>query len=446
MRKTRINKVAVVLIIMLPCTFAQLSYGETDAADPKSPTAPENSPFPLKDYSGDFWTMPNLLGDWGGERNELAKKGITFEVDLTQVFQGNARGGKSTSGAWGYSGSADYWLKIDTQRMGLWPGGLITIHGETIFGNSPFGSVGSILPVNLDALLPQPNPGLTTLSDVYLTQFFSEKFGIILGKVNPMDLADNTVFANDEKTQFLNTAFRGNPVLFLYAPYTCMIASFTYLPNDWLTISAFAADNNGSVTRSGFDTAFHSPMGTTVGTEWEFKVKPWGLDGHQRFGIGYSNKNFTKLKQDPRTIIPPGATGAATDDSDYVIWYNFDQYFYVEEDDPTQGVGIFGRFGYTDGEVNPVQAFYSFGVGGKGIFQGRDNDTFGLGYYYVDLSDDMPGFLNVSSEQGVELFYNFEITKSVHITPDLQWIINPGAGFESRDNAVVLGMRLQMSF
>ena len=222
-----------------------------------------------------------------------------------------------------------------------------------------------------------------------------------------------------------------------------MIASFTYLPNDRLTIAGFAADNNGSATRSGFDTVFHSPRGTTVGTELELKVKLWGLDGHQRLGVGHSNKDFTELDQ--RTTIPGGLT-PVTNDSDYAIWYNFDQYLYVEKDDHTQGVGIFGRYGYTDGEVNPVQGFYSLGLGGKGICHGRDNDTFGLGYYYIDLSDDLPGMLNVSSEQGLELFYNFEITKSVHITPDLQWIINPGAGFETRDNAVVLGMRLQMSF
>ncbi len=446
MEKNEIKPVAAILIIVVLCTFVQLSHGETDVSDAKSMTAPENSPFPLKDYSGDIWTRPNLLGDWGGERNELAKRGITFEIELTQIYQGNARGGKDTSGAWGYSGSADYWFKFDTQRMGLWPGGLITIHGETIFGDSPFDSVGSILPVNFDALLPQPNPGLTTLSEVYLTQFFSKEFGILVGKVDPTGLADKNVFANNEKTQFLNTGFRGNPTLFLYAPYTCMMASVFYLPNDWLTISAFAADNNGSVTRSGFDTVFSSPKGTTVGTELVFKVKPWGLDGHQRFGVGYSNKNFTKLKQDPRTIIPPGGSGTATDDSDYTIWYNFDQYIYVEKDDPAQGVGIFARYGYTTGEVNPVQGFYSLGVGGKGIFQGRDNDTFGLGYYYIDLSDDLPRILNVSSEQGVELFYNFEITKSIHITPDLQWIIDPGAGFESRDDALVFGVRLQMSF
>ena len=85
-------------------------------------------------------------------------------------------------------------------------------------------------------------------------------------------------------------------------------------------------------------------------------------------------------------------------------------------------------------------------MGGKGIFDARDNDTFGIGYYYLDLSDDLPRILDLSSEQGVELFYNIEISKSIHITPDLQWIIDPGAGFKGGDNAVVFGVRMQMSF
>ena len=438
-------RVVVVLILMVQ---AMICYAETSPANPKSATAPENSPFPLKNYTGDFWSRTNLLGDWGGKRNELAKKGITVETDVTQVFQGDARGGNSTSGAWGYSGSSDYWLKIDTQRMGLWPAGLFTIHGETAFGNSPFGTVDSVLPVNYDALLPEKdNPGLTTLSEYYLTQFFSKKFGILLGKVDPTFLADKNVFAGNEKTQFLNTGLRANPAIFLYAPYTNMTAAAFFLPNDSLTIGVFASDNNGSVTRSGFDTAFHTPIGTTVGTEWDFKVNPCGLEGHQRIGYCYSNKTFVKLEQDPRTILPPGSSGTAKQKGDTgAVWYNFDQYFYAEKDDPTQGVGMFGRFGYSDGTVNPIQRFYSLGVGGKGICHGRNNDTFGLGYYYLDLSNDLPRPLNLSSEQGVELFYNIEITKAIHFTPDLQWIVDPGAGFDSRGNAVVLGCRLQMSF
>ena len=448
MNKQRINKHGVIVMLLLfvfvtQC-YCEMAYGESE-----SPTAPENSAFPLKDYSGDFWSRPNFLGDWGGRRNELAEKGVTLETDVTQVFQGNARGGSNTSGAWGYSGSADYWLKIDTQRMKLWPGGLWTIHGETAFGNSPIGSVGSVMPVNYDALLPLPdNPGLTTLSEYYLTQFFSKKFGLILGKLDPTALADKNVFANNERTQFLNTGFRSNPIVFKYAPYTGLAAAIAYLPNDWLTMTFFAIDNNGSVTRNGFETAFHSPIGTTVGTEWSFKVKPWGLPGNQRIGYAYSNKDFIKLKQDPRMILPPGSSreSAKQKGDTGVIWYNFDQYLYVEKDDPSQGVGIFGRFGYSDGSINPVQRFYSFGVGGKGICHGRDDDTFGIGYYFLDLSNDLPRILDISSEQGVELFYNIEISKSIHITPDLQWIIDPQAGPGSRDNAVVFGLRMQMAF
>lgn len=441
-------KYIMTAIFLLAFTFAAQCLGETETVDSKSPSESEKSMFPLKDYSGDFQTRSNLLGDWNGQRNELANKGITIETEMTQVFQGNARGGKSTSGAWGYSGSTDYWLKIDTQRMGLWPDGLITLHGETIFGDSPYGSIGAIMPSNFDAVVPLPNiPGLTTLSEFHLTQFFTKEFGVLVGKVDPAALADKNVFAANEKTQFLNTAFRVNPTLFLYAPYTLMTAAAFYTPNDNLHIAFFAADSNGGATRTGFDTTFNSPRGVTVGTEWEFKINPCGLVGHQRIGYGYSNKTYQKLEIDPRTNFPPGSTLPETQEGDTgIIWYNFDQYLHAEADDPTQGVGVFGRFGYSDGTINSIQRFYSFGVGGKGICQGRDDDTFGVGYYYVDLSDDLPAMLNLSSEQGVELFYNIEITKSIHFTPDFQWIIDPGAGSGGLDNTVVLGGRLQMSF
>ena len=83
-------------------------------------------------------------------------------------------------------------------------------------------------------------------------------------------------------------------------------------------------------------------------------------------------------------------------------------------------------------------------VGGKGIFDERDEDTFGLGYYYLSMSDDMADFLGLGSEQGIELFYNIEVTPWLHITPDFQYIIDPGGGLA--DDAYVFGIRTQMSF
>ena len=46
---------------------------------------------------------------------------------------------------------------------------------------------------------------------------------------------------------------------------------------------------------------------------------------------------------------------------------------------------------------------------------------------------------------GFEAYYNIEVTPWLHITPDLQVIIDP-AGMDDVSTAVVAGVRMQMSF
>jgi hypothetical protein len=49
-------------------------------------------------YSGDFLTRSTFTGDFNGDRNDLAAKGITFDANLTQIEQGVVGGGKN--GSW----------------------------------------------------------------------------------------------------------------------------------------------------------------------------------------------------------------------------------------------------------------------------------------------------------------------------------------------------------
>lgn len=143
------------------------------------------SPFALQTFSGgDLWSRSHLTGDWNGTRSELAENGITFDIGVTQIFQVNARGGVSTNNGFRYGGSADFTLTLDSARMGLWPAGQLVIKGETQFGNSVNGKVGSVMAPNADALFPLPDEHKTTLTDVVYTQFFSEHFGISLGKID----------------------------------------------------------------------------------------------------------------------------------------------------------------------------------------------------------------------------------------------------------------------
>jgi len=441
------------MILCLVTFFAVVIMSPTSRADYYPYGAgiiyePDMSPFPTKDYNGDIHTMPSLLGNWNNQRNVLADYGVIFEVGFTSVLQHNTRGGTNTSNSDGYSGSLDYWLYLDTQRLGLWPGGQWKFHGETLFGNSPISYTGAVLPVNYDALLPEiDKSGLTTLSELYLAQYLTENILVLAGKIDPTFIVDRNVFANSERTQFQSAAFRSNPVIFRLAPYTSMAADLKIFAADWLEISFFALDTNSEgATRVGFDTAFESPQGTTYGTEWNFKINAWGQKGNQRFGYAYSDKEFVEIESDQRIVIPEGTATDGRNQNDYVIWYNFDQFIYTEDEDPSQGGGLFGRYGYSTGQSNPIAKFYSIGVGAKGILPDMDNDTCGAGYYYTELSNDFSPNLNLSSEQGVELYYNAEITKSVHFNQGIQWIVDPGAGFESRRNAIVLYARVQIDF
>ncbi len=437
-------------------------------------------PFFRLDYSGDFWHSPGLTGDWGGLRTQLAEKGISLNVETLNYVQGNAHGGRSTNDAFRYGGSSDYILQLDTWRMGLWPGGYFKIRGETIWGHGINESVGAVSPANFDTLLPAPTPnGLTTLTEYYMMQFFSEQIGMIAGMVDLSRLPEQNVFTSDPYGQFMNTALWQNVSSFAVAPYTGMTAGLIYMPTEWLHGATMVVDSYGMPTFSGFDSALHSPQAVSIIQKLMFNIKPFNLDGHQRFYFGYSTREHYQLDdflrlaisgmpQRPvsrlyfpdysrilgggwrlpksllRSLVKRAIAPTRTNSQNWAFWYDFDQYLYQCPDDPTQGFGLFGGFGLTPGDWYPVAQSYTLGVGGKGIIPDRPGDRYGVGFYCLNFSDQIPGLFNVNSEQGVELFYNIEVTPWCHITPDFQIISHPGGG--SNDVALVYGLRMQVSF
>jgi porin len=243
-----------------------------------------------------------------------------------------------------------------------------------------------------------------------------------------------------------------------------MTAGAIYAPTKWLNGATLVCDSYGTATRSGFYEAFHSPQAVSLVQSLSFQIKPFGLPGTQRLYFAYSNRprvnpqrlgpigSWGRARGNPgRSVLRRNALRAALANAEqtdgWAVWYDFDQYVYVEPDDPTQGWGLFGRLGWSPGKTNPIDSFYSVGVGGKGVIPKRDQDRFGVGYYLVDMSDGLPGLLGANVEQGFELFYNIEVTPWMHITPDIQVIINPGGatGSGAREPAIVCGVRMQMT-
>jgi porin len=461
-----------------PANGAEETSTTRPAEDPTTQPMSLQSLIPtLPDYSGDIWNRSYLTGDWGGARTELANHGILFDMQVTQVLQQNVYGGKNTSGALEYGGSADYTLKLDTARMGLWPGGLFTLHGETQFGRAVNANTGSLMSPNFRSLLPvAADPGITTLSEFYIMQALSEKLVIAAGKIDLTAMGDRNAFAGDAShtTQFMNTAFNVNPVLLAAAPYTSMAAGVILVPTDWLQISSIVADNDpeGAATMTGFNTAFHGRDWTSVMQEYQFTIKPFDRVGHQRFGWLWTSKDFSVFEPDSRLQSPASRIGLPSiggnsmpkrlrrmrignvlfdsgpvekRGDNWALYYNFDQYLFNEAEDPTQGWGLFGRFGLAPTEGNLIQEFYSIGLGGKGAIPRRDRDTWGAGYYCTRTENTLDSLFGINTEQGVEMFYSIEVTPWFHLTPDLQIIFEPADGFGGRETAIVCGIRGQVN-
>ncbi len=103
-------------------------------------------------YAGDFWTRPRLTGDWGGFRDQMAKRGVALDVDWLQTLQGVMSGGKDQDA--GYWGTFEYTLSLDSQKMGLWPGAFLTAYGMSSYGSTVLKDSGALIPVNLAGILP----------------------------------------------------------------------------------------------------------------------------------------------------------------------------------------------------------------------------------------------------------------------------------------------------
>ncbi len=344
------------------------------------------APPPANPYSGDFWSRSTLTGDWGGVRNDLAKKGITFDVSLTQVYQGIVGGGKDE--LWKYGGRGDLTINVDTQKLGLWPGGFFTAEVEGNYNESVNNQTGALMPVNSNQIYPLPASDNLNVSAFNFTQFLSPYFGVTLGKYATITSTsgDMNEFAHGKgDTQFMNLAFNFNPVIALTVPYSTLGAGAIVLPTkdpNEAIVSLLVLQANGKSSTSGFSDVNQNEL-TFVG-EGRIRTNFFGLTGHQLLGMTTSNRQYTSLDQNARVIIP---TGALEDKKgSWNMYYNFDQYFYEPKKGSGQGIGIFGRFGASDGNPNFMHYFYSIGVGGKGVIPGRPLDSYGIGYYYIDIT------------------------------------------------------------
>lgn len=422
-------------------------------AAPLIPEVPVAAPIlPASPFDGPLDVRPNLTGGWFGVRPALAADGIAIDGNSTQFYQGVTTGGKEQEFRFG--GHNDYFLNVDGQKAGLWAGLFLTMHAETVFGQSANSLTGALLPVSFIQAVPKPNEPVTALTGVKITQALSENFVTYFGKLNAFDDFRQPFASGRGVDAFMNTGFLLNPVLARTVPYSSFGAGAAYLQNGQPVATLTIFDTNNNTTTSGFDTFFNNGV-STVGTV-TVPTTFGGLPGHQGVGFTYSNAHYTSLDRSAYlNQIVSGAFSRPKETGSESVFYQFDQTLYTFDEDPTKSWGLFGNLGLADRNPSPIRWFANLGLGGSSPLCGRPLDTFGIGYFYLGVNDSVknlaPKLLPIGDEQGIELFYNYAATPWLRITPDLQVIVPaqqrtlpPNA--QSIDTAVILGLRAKIVF
>ena len=408
---------------------------------------------PVPDYAGDLWTRARLTGDWGDLRQDWAERGITMTVDWYQSYQDLVNGGRTDTSA--SSANLDYRLNLDLMRMGVVPGALVSVRGQSRFGDTVNGASGLLLPVNTYSSVPlTSDPGAEVdiaVTELNWTQFLSDKVGLLAGKITTLATA-NEFLGGEGRSQFMNFQLSFPAVVAQVSPYSTLAVGALGMPNpDW-TVSTFLMNLEDASTSSGFDDIGD---GTTWATTIDYLGSVKELPGGWSLGMYYAfDAEFGKV--DGLNIDPgSGEISMSTESEAWALSWGGWQYLLAEQGAETvdprngrqdlQGLGLSVMAGLADDDTNPVSWALAFALSGRGSIPGRDDDTWGAGYFYNDLQDlDLSAAIALdNSTQGLEVYYDIQIFKSTSLTLDAQWTESAVA---SVADATILGARLNVAF
>ncbi len=443
MRSCSFQRLLFILFLFASLASAQTNDGS--ANDESADAQPTNE---------SIWTRDKLTGDWWGLRSDLSKDGIDIDLRLTQYWQRVATGGKRQNDE--YGGTMDYRVNFDGGKLFGAQGWSLNMHARTRFGEDISPDVGAFVLENTGMLMPIPGDySETDITGLIVSKVFPLGKGLAdvsFGKLDVLDTATGFFpglaygqegFWNANSSISALPWFGAVAGLSLYGGYAITIDTEHGAPiaSNGLLITGTenVSDNWGSVSDSFDDVwiaGFHRFL--------------WKLDdklGYFMMFAGYSTKE--QKSNDPLDFIHIPGQGIVNDEekNPWDIALYFTQHLWEAEGNPNRKLVFLT--GGTFGPDNPQFAQWNFfaNVEAYGIMDSRPHDKMGLAFFRNGLSDNfielVSPLVDLQDVWGFEFYYNIEINKWLHLTPDIQLVETE---IEDDDFAVIPGVRLVVDF
>ena len=449
-----------------------------DAVPGTSTAAGGGTPGPKGDdkpaWAGDLDTRANVFGDLDGLRPLLDKAGISLGLSETTEVLGNPTGGQRRAAI--IEGATQISLGVDLGKAAGLEGGLFNVSAFQIHGRGLTADVGSLNEISSIEAHPT-----TRLNELWFQQsFWSGKLDVKIGQQS----ADLEFITSEYEDLFLNSGFGWPTLPAIDLPsggpaYPLATPGFRVRLKPTEAVTALIGLFSGSPAglRPG-DPQVNDPSGTTFDVSsgafiiGEVQVATNrakdtnGLPGTYKLGAWYDTNRFADaFFQNGATAQPPGVLVGIprSKRGDWSVYGTLDQLVDRPSPDSDGGLGLTARAMGGPDDRNVVDLFLQGGATYKGAFD-RTNDTMGIGVEWAhvgararagDLATAVQSGLDGpvrSSETVVEATYQAQIEPWWQVQPDVQYVINPGAGVlvagstRRAGDAAVLGVRSVVTF
>jgi porin len=426
-----------------------------------------------------------MLDNCGGARDFLEDHGIDLFGGYTAEVWGNTTGGLKRGAV--YTGLLDFGSNLDFDKMLGWKGASFSTTWLWLSGrDASVDLVGNNLTISNIA-----GDSTLRMMELWFQQEFWQRadggpagLSLRLGQIT----ADSEFFISDYGATFINGTFgwpaimgmnipNGGPAYPMGAPGVRVAIS----PVEWFTFQSAVFQGDvfpQNVNKYGFRWRLNQQQGyfwiNEAQVRWNHADAATGLPGQLKVGAWFDTASNIPLAngsgdtwgdsgyyaivdqmlfrepskeapvlatcQDGKCVKPADGKSTAKSSKEP-----------VSLEKSNQGLGWFGRVSFAPQDRNTVGFYFDTGLVYTGLLPGRDDDVAGISLGYADYTNDVAqgmfdeGARQVGYEAVIEATYDAQITKWLHVQPDLQYIIRPG-GSGDLGNALVLGARISVTF
>jgi hypothetical protein len=351
----------------------------------------------------------------------------------------------------------DYRINVDTHKLlGTWEGLSLNMHVRTRFGYDVNNDAGSFALQNTGMLMPAPddyhNTDITGLTVSQNFQFFGGPANLTVGMFDVIDAVTGFFpsiaggqegFWNANGLLTVLPWFGSVQGLSLYGGIGVTVNEKHQIPQSGLLALGTKNESTsmGSVNSAFDDGVFLAGFHRFI---WEVDEKM----GYFMLFAGGSTRDQPSNEQHD-FYLNPGE--GIENDREHKPWdvavYAY-QVFWQVQGNPERKATLF--IGGTYGPDNPQFAqWHGFAaIEAYGLMASRPHDRMGLSGWYNGLSRNFVKLLSdadirMRDTWGLEVYYNYQINKWLHFSPDFQLVKNEN----SRDDiAIIPGFRLVVDF